>query len=90
MSDAIIKSLRTALVLAAISPLAVNAQSGSNLGPAFPSPGSDRGPNFPGGVSPTQSNPTNWVTVPQQYTQPAPWVQSWRGYAIRHRGYWRR
>ena len=46
---------------------AVHAQQGSN----FPSPGSDRGPNFPGSVSPAETNPTNWVTSQHQYTEPA-------------------
>jgi hypothetical protein len=35
-------------------------------GAAFPSPGSDRGPAFPKSVSPTESNPTNWVKPPAQ------------------------
>jgi len=54
----------------------------SNRGPAFPSSGSQRGSNFPKDVSPTQSNPTNSVVAPRDYTQPDPWRlrlrQNWR------------
>jgi len=53
-------------------------------GPAFPSPGSNRGPAFPKSVSPTGSNPTNWVAPEHEYTEPAPtwsnrWEKQWRG-----------
>jgi hypothetical protein len=37
----------------------------SSHGPAFPSD-SHRGPAFPKSVSPTDSNPTSWVSSPQQ------------------------
>jgi hypothetical protein len=41
------------------SPTAVS----STRGPAFPAE-SKRGPNFPKGVSPTDTNSTNWVSTP--------------------------
>jgi hypothetical protein len=81
-----------ALIFAVLGPLGAIAQaSSSNRGAAFPSPGSQRGANFPEGVSPTQTNPTNWVTSPREYTEPYPWRQWWRRYPQRHwrYGYWR-
>jgi hypothetical protein len=45
---------------------ALPSQDSPQMGSAFPSPGSDRGPAFPKSVSPTESNPTNWVTPPTQ------------------------
>jgi hypothetical protein len=42
----------------------------SPQGSNYPSPGSSRGPAFPKSVSPTGTNPTNWVTPPPQYTDP--------------------
>ncbi len=81
-----------ALIVAVLGPLGAIAQaSSSNRGGAFPSPGSQRGANFPEGVSPTQTNPTNWVTSPREYTEPNPWRQWWRRYPQRHwgYGYWR-
>jgi hypothetical protein len=43
----------------------------SSQGPDFPSSGSGRGPNFPASVSPTATNPTNWVAPQNQYTEPS-------------------
>jgi hypothetical protein len=39
-------------------------------GPAYPTPGSTRGETFPKHVSPTGSNPTNWVRRQHEYTDP--------------------
>jgi hypothetical protein len=83
------KLLRLASILAVLSPFGANAQlesSDSNRGAAFPSPGSQRGANFPKGVSPTERNSTNWVTSPQEYTQPDTWLR-WQGRYPRDR--WR-
>src|SRR5215467_4636404 len=42
-----------------------NSQSpNSQFGPDFPRPDSDRGSAFPKYVSPTENNPTNWITPP--------------------------
>jgi hypothetical protein len=45
-------------------------QSGSDRGPAFPKPGADQGPAYPKGVSPTDSNPANWIAPAPEYTDP--------------------
>jgi len=87
-----LKSFRLALILAVLSPFGAIAQpepSDSNRGAAFPSPGSQRGANFPKGVSPTQRNSTNWVTSPQEYTQPDTWLR-WRGRYPRSRWWYER
>lgn len=39
-------------------------------GPAYTSPGASRGHAFPKHVSPTQTNPTNWVARKPEYTDP--------------------
>ena len=52
------------LIAGFASPL--RAQQGAD----FPAPGSDRGANFPKSVSPTATNPTNWVAPQVQYTDP--------------------
>jgi hypothetical protein len=54
----------TTVIACILSP--VQAQQG----PAYPSPGSDRGDTFPKHVSPTGSNPTNWVKQKREYTDP--------------------
>jgi hypothetical protein len=46
--------------------VAISFPVGAQQGPALPAPGSDRGPAFPKSVSPTQSNPTNWVKPPSE------------------------
>jgi len=40
-------------------------------GPAYPSD-SNRGPAFPGSVSPTDTNPTNWI-APQRHEDESPY-----------------
>jgi hypothetical protein len=54
-----------AAAIAAIGPT-VRAQQG----PAYPQPGSDRGPAFPYSVSPGAANQTNWFQPQTQYTEP--------------------
>jgi hypothetical protein len=65
--------------------LALTATAYAQQGANYPAPGSDRGPAFPQGVSPTESNPTNWATQPQQYTQPGynPRYNRWNSYMAR-------
>ena len=58
-------------------------------GPAFPSSGSYRGPNFPKSVSPTDSNPTNWAAPQPQYTDPDGPNASWNRWSRRPDA-WRR
>ena len=53
----------------------------SQFGPDFPSAGSDRGPAFPKYVSPTESNPTNWVTPPPDPAEnPNSYEEGYRGW----------
>jgi hypothetical protein len=42
----------------------------SRPGPAYPAPGSGRGPAFPKSVSPTDSGEINWFAPQPQYTEP--------------------
>jgi hypothetical protein len=93
MRRVLIIALATASIL---SP--VQAQQGpdfpsssSEQGPNFPAPGSDRGPDFPKSVSPTETNPTNWVASQPQYTDPAGPNARWNGWYARRgwRGGWR-
>jgi hypothetical protein len=89
---AVLKPFQLALILAVLSPVEAIAQaepSDSNRGAAFPSPGSQRGANFPKGVSPTERNSTNWVTSPQEYTQPDTWLR-WQGRYPRSRWWYER
>jgi hypothetical protein len=39
-------------------------------GPAYPEPGADRGPAYPKNVSPTDTNPANWIVQTPEYTDP--------------------
>jgi hypothetical protein len=74
-----------ATIAVTVSP--VRAQQG----PAFPVPGSNRGPNFPASVSPTESNPTNWIARQHEYTDPSGPNSQWnRWYARGRRGRWGR
>jgi len=80
--------MRRVLIAAAafagiVSP--VLAQQGSN----FPSLGSDRGPNFPKSVSPTDPSPINWVVPQAEYTDPSGPNARWNRWS-RRRGGWRR
>jgi hypothetical protein len=55
-------------------------------GPAYPSPGADRGSAFPKHVSPTGSNPTNWVGKQHEYTDPnGPNSRRYRHHYYHHR-----
>lgn len=58
----------TLLIAVAIIAFALPAEA--QQGPAYPSPGSSRGPAFPQSVAPSQSNQTNWVKPEGQYTDP--------------------
>lgn len=55
-----IAALNAALVTAAA------AEDDANHGLAFPT-ASERGPNFPKDISPTQNSPTNWAGTPNKY-----------------------
>jgi len=57
--------LMTGVAIACLA-FPVHAQQG----PAYPSPGTGRGEAFPEHVSPTTSNPTNWVKQQREYTDP--------------------
>jgi hypothetical protein len=39
-------------------------------GPDYPKPGADRGSAFPKDISPTDSNPTNWIAQKPEYSIP--------------------
>lgn len=71
---------RFLIITAAISGIVSPARA--QQGPAYPAPGSNRGPAFPQTVSPTGSNQTNWSKPEHQYTDPngpnAKWNR-WRG-----------
>ena len=55
-------------------------------GAAYPDPGADRGPAYPKNISPTDSNPTNWVVQKPVYTdQYGPWQYDRFYYRRRYR-----
>jgi hypothetical protein len=60
---------RALFIAAAIVGIALPVHA--EQGPNYPSPGSDRGPAFPKSVSPTDSDPTNWVAPKTEYTDPS-------------------
>ncbi len=60
---------RLLLIAAVIVGIALPVQA--EQGPAYPTPGSSRGPAFPKSVAPTGRNPTSWVAPENQYTDPA-------------------
>jgi hypothetical protein len=67
--------MRGILIIAAMlvglsSGLHAQENKGSDSGQAYGLPSSDRGPAFPNGVSPTDSNSTNWVGQQRAYTDP--------------------
>jgi hypothetical protein len=51
--------MRRVLMVAAIIYLASPVYA--EHGPAYPEPGSNRGPAYPKDVSPTDTNPANWI-----------------------------
>jgi hypothetical protein len=57
----------------------------SGRGPAYPLE-SKRGPAFPKYVSPTQSNPTNWVAAPP-IPEPAPTTRWWGRWRLWRHGF---
>jgi hypothetical protein len=67
--------MRSILIIAAMltglsSGLHAQGNKDSDSGQGSGLPSSDRGPAFPKGVSPTASNPTNWVAPKPAYTDP--------------------
>jgi hypothetical protein len=59
--------MRRVLALAVIT-VCFAAPAYAQHGSAYPEPGADRGSAYPKGVSPTDSNPANWIAPPPDHT----------------------
>jgi hypothetical protein len=66
MRPLVLFSIAAVVTIALIT--VAEAQDNSNHGSAYPS-ASQLGPNFPKGVSSTQSNPANWAVSPTEYSE---------------------
>ena len=79
--------MRRVVMLAAII-VCFAAPVCAQRGPAYPEPGADRGSAYPKGVSPTDSNPANWIVQQPEYTDPN--GPNSKGYGRYYNGRYRR